>query len=562
MSKVSCIGIDIGMSYSSVALYEHGKVQVIQTIPSCVAFAGAKRLFGIPARSQAPMNSANTVSNIKRLIGRQFDDGLVQSEINKSSFKVFNKNNNPVIEVEFNGEKRIFTPQEITAMILWKLKDIAEAYLGYSVKNAVVAVPACYNDAQRQAVLDAGTIAGLCIKRLINEPTAAAVAFALNKKMVEEHRVLIFCFGGGFTEVKIITIEDGLLVVEATAGDSHLGGEDFDDRMVAYFSEQFRRLFHRDISNNHCALRRLRNACEKAKRILSSSPSTAIDINNLCEDIPAEGMSPKAYDFYATITRDKFEELCLDLFEKAIGLVEQTVKTARMKEDDISDIVLVGGCSRIPMVQKRLFEYFNGREMNKTFSPDEAVACGAAIQAANVFDGKGNQIDLMVLDTSCFTADIEVAGGSFIPLTLNSTVPGKKTEKFTINADNELVLLSDSQKPLTSDKNHKALIKLYNGVGPLAKSANSSNFCCILELTDIPPGQTEIEVKCVSDMNGINTVSALEKNSGRNTDVNLIAERSRLSKNEIQQMIKTVAMLKQQDEIATSPKTIIIENTL
>ena len=370
MSKA--VGIDLGTTYSCVAHFANDRVEIIandqgnRTTPSYVAFTDSERLIGDAAKNQAAMNPANTVFDAKRLIGRKFADEDVQNDLKHFPFKIVEQDTKPKIQVEFKGETKVFTPEEISAMILTKMKETAESFLGTTVNDAVVTVPAYFNDSQRQATKDAGAIAGLNVLRIINEPTAAAIAYGLDKKDEGkgEHNVLIFDLGGGTFDVSLLTIEDGIFEVKATAGDTHLGGEDFDNRLVNHFIQEFKRKNKKDLSTNQRSLRRLRTACERAKRTLSSSAQTSIEIDSLFEGI----------DFYTSITRARFEELCADLFRNTIEPVEKVLTDSKVSKGEVHEIVLVGGSTRIPKVQKLVSDFFNGKEPNRSINPDEAVA--------------------------------------------------------------------------------------------------------------------------------------------------------------------------------------------
>ena len=392
------IGIDLGTTYSCVGVWQNDRVEIIandqgnRTTPSYVAFTDSERLIGDAAKNQTAMNPTNTVFDAKRLIGRKFSDSKVREDIKDWSFNVVSgEADKPTIEVNFKGEKKRFEPEEISSMVLLKMKEVAEMYMGTTVKDAVVTVPAYFNDSQRQATKDAMTIAGLNCLRIINEPTAAAIAYGLDKNKEDDMNVLIFDLGGGTFDVSLLNIEDGIFEVKATAGDTHLGGEDFDARLLRHFLEEFKRKHKKDISGNPKSLRRLRTACERAKRTLSSTAQTAIEIDSLYEGI----------DFYTTITRARFEELNADLFRKCMQPVEQVLRDSKIDKSKVDEIVLVGGSTRIPKIQQMLSDFFNGRELNKSINPDEAVAYGAAVQAA-ILSGvdNSNVQDLLLLDVT------------------------------------------------------------------------------------------------------------------------------------------------------------------
>jgi L1 cell adhesion molecule like protein len=403
------VGIDLGTTYSCVGIWQHGQVDIIsndqgyRTTPSYVAFTETERLVGEAAKSQTAMNPENTIFDAKRLIGRKFEDTAIQNDMKHWPFKVLPKEGSkPHVQVLFKGEQKTFSPEEISAMVLLKMKEIAESYLGTEVTQAVITVPAYFNDGQRQATKDAGAIAGLQVLRIINEPTAAAIAYGLDKKGTGERNILIFDLGGGTFDVSLLTIDDGIFEVKATAGDTHLGGEDFDNRLVSWCVQEFKRKHKKDPSGNNRALRRLRTACERAKRTLSGVAETTIEVDALFEGT----------DFYTKITRAKFEELCMDLFRGTIDPVERVIRDSKMSKGSIHEIVLVGGSTRIPKVCQLLQDFFNGKELNRSINPEEAAARGAAVQAAIL---TGNQSktceDIMFLDVTPFSLGIETAGG-------------------------------------------------------------------------------------------------------------------------------------------------------
>ena len=543
------IGIDLGTTYSCVGIFRDDRIEIIandqgnRTTPSFVAFTDTERLIGDSAKNQVAMNPANTVFDAKRLIGRKFQDAEVQADMKHFPFKVIDKQGKPVVQVEFKGEQKEFSPEEISSMILTKMRETAESYLGGTVNNAVVTVPAYFNDSQRQATKDAGLISGLNVLRIINEPTAAAIAYGLDKKTEGERNVLIFDLGGGTFDVSLLTIEEGIFEVKSTAGDTHLGGEDFDNRLVNHFVNEFKRKHkvsvnqqsangeyslnspQKDLTANARALRRLRTACERAKRTLSSSAQTSIEIDSLYEGI----------DFYTSITRARFEELCQDLFRSTMEPVERTLRDAKIDKSSVHEIVLVGGSTRIPKIQKMVSDFFNGKEPNKSINPDEAVAYGAAVQAAILSGDTSSKStnEILLLDVAPLSLGIETAGGVMTPLIKrNTTIPTKKSEVFSTFSDNQ----------------PGVLIQVFEGERARTKD---NNLLGKFELSGIPPaprGVPQIEVTFDLDANGIMNVSALEKGTGKTNKIVITNDKGRLSKEEIERMLAEAEKYKEEDE--------------